>query len=358
MIISCTKKLQDELKIKLEKAENQDLLFSWHANLINVNRRKTIVLVNDATRYCIILYGLKAKDFKRFTDNISEYIKQAMIAELINPEVIDKYISDCGECTLSKTNDRSLISRLNKGCGYAEIQRNYFVDNSIIQSLASKKVNYKMSVDFNNSRTNATELFYEALTKHYGITAFKITAIIMNIRLNFEEMNVWRKVAVPANTTFSDFHKIIQYLFNWKNYHMHEFEILDEEKTVARIVMSKDDIENCTHESIVLESQSKLTDYIPKYKKLLYTYDFGDNWEHIIEIENIQLDYDKNYSSCLDGEGDSPPEDVGGEYGYYDFLDIIKNPSHEDYMETKMWAIGQHWCEFKIGFVNWYLQMP
>ena len=37
----------------------------WHTNLIRVNRRKAVVLVNDENRYVIILHGLKAKDFKR-----------------------------------------------------------------------------------------------------------------------------------------------------------------------------------------------------------------------------------------------------------------------------------------------------
>ena len=357
MFISCTKKLQDELKIKLEKLEKQDLLFSWHANLITINRRKTIVLVNDATRYSIILYGLKAKDFKSFADNVSEYIKQAMLCDLINPEIVDKYVSDCGECNLSKTSDRALISRLNKGCESAEIYRNYFVENIIIQPVASKKVNYNVFIDIDNSSTHPNELFYETLTKHYSIPAFKTTAIIMNIHLNFEKMNIWRRVAVPVNITFSDLHRIIQYLFSWKNCHMHDFEIVDEDKTAVRIVISEEDMEYCSDESIMLEIQSKLSDYVPKYKKLIYTYDFGDNWEHIVEIENLQLDYDKNYAVCLDGEGNSPPEDVGGEYGYYDFLDVIKNPSHEEYKETKAWANSQYWHNFNIKSVNYDLKM-
>ena len=50
MIINCTKKLQDELGIKPEKAEVFDSLYSWHANIIKINRRKTMVLVNDASK--------------------------------------------------------------------------------------------------------------------------------------------------------------------------------------------------------------------------------------------------------------------------------------------------------------------
>ena len=68
MLIRCTKKLLVELKIEPESVEEGNSLFSWHANIIMVNRRKTVVLVNDHNRYAVVLYGLKVKDFKRFTE--------------------------------------------------------------------------------------------------------------------------------------------------------------------------------------------------------------------------------------------------------------------------------------------------
>ena len=44
MIIGCTKKLLDFLGIKpLKTAEEVDPLFSWTANLVTINRRKTLV---------------------------------------------------------------------------------------------------------------------------------------------------------------------------------------------------------------------------------------------------------------------------------------------------------------------------
>ena len=62
---SMYKETLDELKIKEIIHIDKQSLFSWHANLITVNRRKTCVLVNDNNRYVIVLYELKAKDFKK-----------------------------------------------------------------------------------------------------------------------------------------------------------------------------------------------------------------------------------------------------------------------------------------------------
>jgi hypothetical protein len=66
MLIQCTKKLLSELKIETSlPLEEEDTLFSWHANMLTVNRRKTLVLMNDSNRYIIVLHGLKAKDPKK-----------------------------------------------------------------------------------------------------------------------------------------------------------------------------------------------------------------------------------------------------------------------------------------------------
>lgn len=56
--------------------------------------------------------------------------------------------------------------------------------------------------------------------------------------------------------------------------------------------------------------------------------------------------------ACVDGEGSCSPEDVGGEGGYEDFLEVIgdpKNPEHEDMLE---WGEEQEYCSFDLTEVN------
>ncbi|MDI6618563.1 MAG: plasmid pRiA4b ORF-3 family protein [Clostridiales bacterium] len=82
-----------------------------------------------------------------------------------------------------------------------------------------------------------------------------------------------------------------------------------------------------------LDSNVKLSHYIPRFKKMKYIYDFGDEWQHYIVVEKIVEGYDKNYPVCIGGAGDTPPEDVGGEPGYEKFLEAIaddENPEHEN----------------------------
>ena len=69
-----------------------------------------------------------------------------------------------------------------------------------------------------------------------------------------------------------------------------------------------------------------------------YDYDFGDSWRHKIVLEKIlHFDKEQKYPVCIKGKRNCPPEDCGGIWGYYDLLEIIKNPKHPDYESMMDW---------------------
>ena len=68
-------------------------------------------------------------------------------------------------------------------------------------------------------------------------------------------------------------------------------------------------------------------------------YDFGDGWEHTIKVERIaDAVPGMAYPVLIDATGRCPPEDVGGSWGYAEFLDAIADPAHESHAEMKEWA--------------------
>jgi len=107
----------------------------------------------------------------------------------------------------------------------------------------------------------------------------------------------------------------------------------------------------CT-KKLLDELNTKLSEYIPQYDKIVYTYDFGDNWQHVIDAGKINEEYGWNYPVCILGEGNAPPEDVGGKYGYDEFLRIISDPSDPDYEGMISWSKMQRYSDFDIEFVN------
>jgi hypothetical protein len=71
--------------------------------------------------------------------------------------------------------------------------------------------------------------------------------------------------------------------------------------------------------------------------KIVYTYDFGDEWEHGIVLEKgLPVDPKMAYPLCMGGGGACPPEDCGGIGGFYSLLEALQNPrdpQHEELLE-------------------------
>lgn len=114
--IGCTKKLLDFLKKDGQPYDKEiDPFYRWTANLIVVNRRKTLIAVNDAVRCGFVLYGLTAPVRKQLDWHLREGIRRTLLAERIDPQLVEKYLDDCGEnITYTKTGDLSVVSRLNQ----------------------------------------------------------------------------------------------------------------------------------------------------------------------------------------------------------------------------------------------------
>ena len=70
----------------------------------------------------------------------------------------------------------------------------------------------------------------------------------------------------------------------------------------------------------------------------LYTYDFGDNWEHIITVKERKSSGGSKHAVMLKRQGERPPEDVGGEYGYNEYLRITSDPNDPEYEHMLNWS--------------------
>ena len=73
-----------------------------------------------------------------------------------------------------------------------------------------------------------------------------------------------------------------------------------------------------------------------------YIYDFGDNWHHVVIVEDPFAGHSDQglRVRCIDGDNACPPEDVGGPSGYADFLAAIADPSHEEHAQFLQWVGG------------------
>ena len=139
---------------------------------------------------------------------------------------------------------------------------------------------------------------------------------ILQLRISLVgiEPMVWRTVQVPRDITLGDLHCVIQVLFGWENAHLHEFVKGDRFKGVRYGEPSYEEEEG----EVTDEDSVQLFTLFPrKGSKLEYWYDFGDDWQHRIVLEErLSEDPSKSYPLCVDGQRACPPEDSGGPCGY------------------------------------------
>lgn len=130
---------------------------------------------------------------------------------------------------------------------------------------------------------------------------------------------IWRRLLMPGWITLGEFHWAIQKTMGWEDCHLHRFDVAGRAYGDPLSVDMVDD-----EECMTLDGIMKL--HIARF---LYTYDFGDDWEHVITIEGTQPTLDDDlYPTCIAGRRNCPPEDCGGCWGYYDMLSALADPDH------------------------------
>jgi len=68
-------------------------------------------------------------------------------------------------------------------------------------------------------------------------------------------------------------------------------------------------------------------------------HDYGDNWCCVVVLEAIApVVQGVSYPRLIEGARRGPPEDVGGPWGYNEFLEAIADPKHERHQELRDWS--------------------
>ena len=166
----------------------------------------------------------------------------------------------------------------------------------------------------------------------------------LKITLLGVEPPVWRRVEVK-DCTLATLHRVVQAVMGWTDSHMHSFEAGGEEYGPPDPTGEMD---------VKSEAKAKLSRVAAGGGAFSYTYDFGDNWEHDIEVEAVvDAEAKARYPRCLAGERACPPDDCGGPWGYPDFLAIVSDPKHPEHEELLEWAGGAFDPEkFSVEAVN------
>ncbi|HXE63961.1 MAG TPA: plasmid pRiA4b ORF-3 family protein [Bryobacteraceae bacterium] len=145
---------------------------------------------------------------------------------------------------------------------------------------------------------------------------------------------VWRRLLVRAELTLEQLHRVLQAAMGWEDCHLHEFHIGKQR------FGKPDPMERAFGgPRTASERTALLSTLLGRVRaKAVYTYDFGDSWDHEIVVEKfLTSEPGRDYPVCLAGERRGPPEDCGGLPGFYNLLDAMSDPGHEQHEELIEW---------------------
>ena len=162
-----------------------------------------------------------------------------------------------------------------------------------------------------------------------GPAIFQVKIALLDI-----EPAIWRRVLVPAETTLDQLHEVIQAAFGWWNYHLHQY-LIDGKLYALPDPEYDDDLLPPRLDERAVQLRDLLTS-----SSIVYEYDFGDGWKHLVEIENVAMapEPGARYPICTGGERACPREDCGGTPGYQRLLEALADPTHEEHAELRQWA--------------------
>lgn len=365
MIIQCTKKVLDALNVDASQLVAPDgfdqypeSLFGWHANIVTIYRRKVLVLMNNETRFPVVINRLLKKDLANLEELIHEAIRVALRMEGVSETVIDKYFALSKDLAFSKTANRSMVAKLNNTVREVEFWEEFIDKDATIQRYISPLVSKMIQSDAQNNGFYPKEKMLESLARLNDCK--DVTDIMdvelyqLNIQLALDDHDIWRRVQIPANYSFRSLHNLIQIVFDWQNYHLHEFSVARKDKNL-KIVMDDDpdtmEFANFSGNEIVQERFVSLKDVFAQHPEVIYEYDFGDSWKHIITLEK-SVNATTQHAKLLESKGERPPEDVGGLHGFNEYLTVINDPTSPEYENMHAWAASQKERTFSLKYTN------
>jgi Plasmid pRiA4b ORF-3-like protein len=122
---------------------------------------------------------------------------------------------------------------------------------------------------------------------------------------------VWRRLEIPSFAPLGLVHEILQAAFDWSGYHLHNFETVCGE--YGDPLQDDWSDSGAGDESAVALAQVAATEKA----KVVYDYDFGDDWRHDIVVEKIEpAAPGVAYPRCTGGRGETPAEDSGGIWAF------------------------------------------
>jgi hypothetical protein len=206
-----------------------------------------------------------------------------------------------------------------------------------IKEKATKAIRHASTGVVRNSLRHVIDLATQALDRSRGLRAIPAAERVYQFKITLLDTQpaIWRRIQVKDGT-LDKLHEHIQTAMGWTNSHLNHFKI--GEQYYGDPLLMQENFEEFGYED---STSTKISDILPwtgKRFRFEYEYDFGDSWWHEVLFEGcLRAERGKRYPVCIEGARACPPEDVGGTWGYQEYVEAMADPGHEQHGEFLGW---------------------
>lgn len=185
-------------------------------------------------------------------------------------------------------------------------------------------------------------------------------AYVLRIELRGLRPTIWREVWVDPTITLRRLHGVIQAAMGWENAHLHgfaipgtgrascywgvpslrRFEPLDAQGDFGPMEPGNDD------------ALTRLAQVMARPRdKLLYLYDYGDDWEHLITLKKV-ITTAEPLPLLAAAVFSCPPEDCGGPGGFTHLAEVLSDPRDPEHADLRAWVdemMGPDWVPGELS---------
>lgn len=165
------------------------------------------------------------------------------------------------------------------------------------------------------------------------LTSSEESVYELEVALSGIKPKIFRRFSVPGTITLSQLSRAIQSAMGWHGGHLYEFVVGGQSYGDPTPDIPMKDAKRTRLQRLI--DQPRVT--------FRYIYDFGDDWQHKVTVRKIRpMQPGETVPNLIDGSRACPPEDVGGIWGYEDFLRVLTDPTDPEYESMLEW-IGGPW---------------
>ena len=175
-----------------------------------------------------------------------------------------------------------------------------------------------------------------AITKS-GVSIGEYNAMRVKVTLKDAHVPIERELIIPARLNFFEFHLVIQRAMGWWTSHLAHFKA--DKKMIHMYGLNDIDTKFGTSKIIDLNGIETMVDSVLlEHGDLTYLYDYGDDWEHEVELTELLKEPSPLYPSVDKRKGPIPIEDSGGIHGLEETMKILNDENHPEYEDISLWV--------------------